>query len=74
MFCSVNDPNDVPNESTNMRSRMNSFFQEVIFLINSISFIIKQGRKRPLDTPERKIERKDRVMMETHSDDGNTKK
>ena len=57
-----------------MRSRMNSFFQEVIFLINLISFIIKQGRKRPLDTPDRKIERKDRVMMETHSDDGNTKK
>ena len=32
-------------------------------------FCIKQGRKRPLDTPERKIEKRER---ERDSDDGNT--
>ena len=32
---------------------------------------IKQGRKRPLDTPERKIERRERGK-ERESDDGNT--
>ena len=45
-------------------------------------YMIKQGRKCPLDTPERKIERRERerdrlrrkrrVMTETHYDDGNT--
>ena len=41
-----------------------------LYNMNKIKFSTKQGRKRPLDTPERKIERRERereiLMTKTH--------
>ena len=43
-------------------------------VINQL-FGLKQGRKRPLDMPERKVERREEereTPSKKHSDDGNT--
>ena len=39
---------------------INSWADEIISLTLLVTLVLKQGRKRPLDTPKRMIERRER--------------